>query len=147
MTPAAPRAQLIHIETDRRLGHEWDEWDGRPLPGSGDFSAAPGLFFEFAALTIGVGMAVGAALIFLLGPRLGTLWSMLPRTLWLALGTVAAATWAWFGTLLLSFYGGVLALPECWRSPDATRCPCSSRPGGSSRGGSSASASPARLSR
>src|SRR6266487_1617225 len=112
--PATPRAQLIHIETDRRLGHEWDEWDGRPLPGSGDFSAAPGLFFEFAALTIGIGMAEGAAFIFLLGPRRGTLWAMLPSKLWLALGVVAAATWAWFGTLLLSFYGGVLALPEGW---------------------------------
>src|SRR5437773_491836 len=114
MTADAPRAQLIHIETDRRLGHEWDEWDGRPLPGNGDFSAPPGLFFRFAALTIGIGMAVGAALIFLLGPRLGTLWSMLPRTLWLALGAATAATWLWYGTLLLSFYGGVLALPEGW---------------------------------
>src|SRR5436853_219905 len=54
MTADAPRAQLIHIETDRRLGHEWDEWDGRPLPGNGDFSAPPGLFFRFAALTIGI---------------------------------------------------------------------------------------------
>ena len=27
-----PRAQLIHIDVDRRLGHEWDEWDGKPLP-------------------------------------------------------------------------------------------------------------------
>ena len=26
------RAQLIHIDVDRRLGHEWDEWDGKPLP-------------------------------------------------------------------------------------------------------------------
>src|SRR5437660_841903 len=114
MTADAPRAQLIHIETDRRLGHEWDEWDGRPLPRNGDFSAPPGLFFRFAALTIGIGMAVGAALIFLLGPRLGTLWAMLPRTLWLALGAASAATWLWFGILLLSFYGGVLALPEGW---------------------------------
>src|SRR5256885_8825019 len=107
MTPAAPRAQLIHIETDRRLGHEWDEWDGRPLPGSGDFSAAPGLFFEFAALTIGIGMAVGAALIFLLGARLGTLWSMPPRTLWLALGAGGAAASAGFrAPLPFLFWGG-----------------------------------------
>src|SRR2546425_8108331 len=112
MTADAPRAQLIHIETDRRLGHEWDEWDGRPLPGNGDFSAPPGLFFRFAALTIGIGMAVGAALIFLLGPRLGTLWAMLPRTLWLALGAAAAATWGWVGTPLPFFYRGVLALPQ-----------------------------------
>src|SRR4029077_6090903 len=123
MTADPARAQLIHIETDRRLGHEWDEWDGRPLPGNGDFSAPPGLFFRSAALTIGIGMAVGAALIFLLGPRLGTFWAMLPRTLWLAPGAGAAAaragaasapTWLWFGTLLLSFYGGMLALPEGW---------------------------------
>src|SRR5438105_2845714 len=84
MTADAPRAQLIHIETDRRLGHEWDEWDGRPLPGNGDFSAPPGLFFRFAALTIGIGMALGAALLFLLGPRLGPLWPLLPCPLWLA---------------------------------------------------------------
>src|SRR5258708_5837550 len=85
MTADAPRAQLIHIETDRRLGHEWDEWDGRSLPGNGDFSAPPGLFFRFAALTIGIGMAVGAAVVFLLCPRLGTPWSLPPRTLWPAL--------------------------------------------------------------
>src|SRR3989442_9633736 len=112
MTADAPRAQLIHIETDRRLGHEWDEWDGRPLPGSGDFSAPPGLFFRFAALTIGIGMAVGAALIFLLGPRLGTLWSMLPRTLWLALGVAAAGPWVWVRAPLLFLFGGVLAPPQ-----------------------------------
>src|SRR5213080_2482338 len=79
MTADAPRAQLIHLETDRRLGHEWDEWDGRPLPGNGDFSAPPGLFFRFAAPTIGIGMAVGAALIFLLGPRLGSPWGRRTR--------------------------------------------------------------------
>src|SRR2546423_9517151 len=114
MTSDAPRAQLIHIETDRRLGREWDEWDGRPLPGHGHFSAPRGLCFGFAAVTIGIGMAVGAAFIFLLGPRLGALWSMLPRTLWLALGAASVATWLWFGALLLSSYGGVLALPERW---------------------------------
>src|SRR5207248_918721 len=96
------------------IGQEWDEWDGRPLPENGDFSAPPGLFFRFAALTIGIGMALGAALIFLLGPRLGTLWPLLPRTLWLALGAAATATWLWFGTLVFSFYAGVLALPEGW---------------------------------
>src|SRR2546428_11989289 len=91
MTADAPRAQLIHIETDRRLGHEWDEWDGRPLPRNGDFSAPPGLFFRFAALTIGIGMAVGAAPLFLLGPRLGTPWAMLPPPLWLPPGGAAPA--------------------------------------------------------
>ena len=54
----APRAQLIHIQTDRRLGHEWDEWDGRPLPSGGDFSAPPALFFWFALLTLCAGSAL-----------------------------------------------------------------------------------------
>ncbi|HKW41337.1 MAG TPA: DUF116 domain-containing protein [Gemmatimonadales bacterium] len=113
-TDAAPRAQLIHIETDRRLGHEWDEWDGRPLPANGDFSAPAGLFFRFAALTLGLAMAAVAALIFLLAPRINTVWSGLPRLVWLTLGAAAMASWVWFAVLLLSFYGGVLLLPEGW---------------------------------
>lgn len=114
MTTNAPRAQLIHIETDRRLGHEWDEWDGRPLPHSGDFSAPPGLFFRFGALTIALALAVGAGLIYVLAPRLAGVWAGLPAVLWLALGAGAVASWLWFAVLLLSFYGGVLALPERW---------------------------------
>lgn len=112
MAADAPRAQLVHIETDRRLGHEWDEWDGRPLPGNGDFSARPGVFFRFAALTIVVVIALGAAVIFLFAPRLAAAWSPLPRVLELALGVAAAATWLWFGVLFLSFYGPLLLLPE-----------------------------------
>ena len=103
---AAPaRAQLIRIETDRRLGHEWDEWDGKPLPGHGDFSAPPGLFFRFAALTIAALTAAAAAVLFLLAPRLADLWAGLPRALWLALGAATGLGWLWFGVLLLSFYG------------------------------------------
>jgi|SRR3990172_7943234 len=112
MAPDAPRAQLIHIETDRRLGHEWDEWDGKPLPGNGDFSAPPGLFFRFAALTLLGGIAAAAALIYLLAPRLGALWPALPVVLWVALATAAYACWLWFAVLLLSFYRGVLPLSE-----------------------------------
>src|SRR3970040_548546 len=44
-----PRAQLIHIDVDRRLGHEWDEWDGRPLPNRGDYDSSPTLFFGWSA--------------------------------------------------------------------------------------------------
>lgn len=108
------RAQLIRIETDRRLGHEWDEWDGQPLPGNGDFSAEPGLFFRYAALTIAAGMVVGAAIIFLLSPRLAGLSPSVPRVAWIALGAAAVVTWLWFGVLLLSFYGSVLLLSERW---------------------------------
>jgi hypothetical protein len=111
MPADAPRAQLIHIETDRRLGHEWDEWDGKPLPGDGDFSAPPGLFFRVAALTLVVGCGAAGALIFLLAPRLEALLPALPALLWGTLAVVAGASAVWFALLLLSFYGGVLLLP------------------------------------
>src|SRR6058998_1978685 len=100
---SAPRAQLIHIEVDRRLGHEWDEWNGRPLPGGGDFSAAPGLFFRFAALTIATATGAVALLLYLIGPRLGALWTPLPRILWIGLGALAVLQWFYLGVLAGSF--------------------------------------------
>src|SRR3989442_9516170 len=82
MTSDSPRAQLIHIETDRRLGHEWDEWDGKPLPGNGDFSAPPGVFLRYAGLTLALVAAGAAALIFVLAPRLAAVAAVLPSGLW-----------------------------------------------------------------
>ena len=111
---APVRAQLIRIETDRRLGHEWDEWNGEPLPGDGDFSASPGLFFRFAALTIAALTAVAAAGLFLLAPRLADVSPGLPGALWLALGAATGLGWVWFGVLLLSFYGRGPLLPDAW---------------------------------
>jgi len=109
---SAPRAQLIHIEVDRRLGHEWDEWNGRPLPGGGDFSAAPGLFFRFAALTVATATGAAAVLLYLIGPRLGTLWPPLPRILWSVLGLFAVFQWLYLSVLAASFYSGRNLLPE-----------------------------------
>ncbi|HEV2671087.1 MAG TPA: DUF116 domain-containing protein [Gemmatimonadales bacterium] len=106
------RAQLIHIEVDRRLGHEWDEWDGRPLPRGGDFSAAPGLFFRFAALTVAAGAGAVALLLYLIGPRLGGLWAPLPRILWITLGTLAGLLALHLSVLAASFYSGRNFLPE-----------------------------------
>jgi len=108
----APRAQLIHIEVDRRLGHEWDEWNGRPLPGGGDFSAAPGLFFRYAALTVAVAAAAVAFLLYLIGPRLAVLWAPLSRDLWIALGVLAGLSTLYLSVLAASFYGGRNLLPE-----------------------------------
>ena len=110
--PAPPRAQLIHIETDRRLGHEWDEWDGRPLPNRGDFSAPARLFFGYAALTLVVALGVAAAVLFLLQPRLATLHPLVPRVLWLTLGGAGVVAWAWLAVLAVSFYTGASLLPE-----------------------------------
>lgn len=97
---------------DRRLGHEWDEWNGRPLPRGGDFSAAPGLFFRFAALTIAAATAVVALLLYLIGPRLGTLWSPLPKALWITLLALAGLKTLYLGLLAGSYYGGRNLLPE-----------------------------------
>jgi hypothetical protein len=107
-----PRAQLIHIETDRRLGHEWDEWDGRPLPGGGDFSASPGVFFRYAALTIVLVGAMLGGLLYVLAPRLALLSAALPTGLVWGLGGALALAALWFGMLLLSFYGAGPLLPE-----------------------------------
>ena len=108
----APRAQLIHIETDRRLGHEWDEWDGGPLPNRGDFSAPPGLFFRYAALTLVVLCAAAAGVLFLLSPRLAALAPALPRAAGWALAGAFGLTGLWLTALAASFYGGVALLPE-----------------------------------
>ena len=112
MAADAPRAQLIRIETDRRLGHEWDEWDGRPLPNTGDFSAPPGLFFRYAAVTLGAGLALFAGILYLLGPRLALLHPALPGVLVATIAAAAAAACLWFVLLLLSFYGPTVVLPE-----------------------------------
>ena len=106
------RAQLIHIEVDRRLGHEWDEWNGRPLPRGGDFSAPPGVFFRFGALTVAAAAGLIAFLLYLIGPRLGTLWVPLPRILWGTLGTLTGVTWLYLGVLVGSYYSGRNLLPE-----------------------------------
>lgn len=106
------RAQLIHIETDRRLGHEWDEWDGRPLPGRGDFSAEPVLFFVFGALTIAAAFGVVALALYLLAPRLGGLMPGLPGALWLVLAGAAIVTWLWYGLAVASHAFKVNLLPE-----------------------------------
>src|SRR2546425_3263519 len=112
MTSDSPRAQLIHIETDRRLGHEWDEWDGKPLPGNGDFSAPPGVFLRYAGLTLALVAAGAAALIFVLAPRLAAVAAGLPSGLWLGLARAPALSWLWFALLLPFFYGQVLPLPQ-----------------------------------
>src|SRR2546422_5719156 len=108
----APRAQLIHIETDRRLGHEWDEWDGGPLPNRGDFSAPPGLFFRFAALTLVVLCAAAAGVLFLLSPRLAALAPALPRAAGWALAGAFGLAALWLAALAASFFWGGALLPR-----------------------------------
>jgi hypothetical protein len=94
------------------LGHEWDEWNGRPLPGGGDFSAAPGLFFRFATLTVTVAAVAVAVLLYLVGPRLAALWQPLPKVLWITLAVLAGLKTLYLSLLAASYYGGRNLLPE-----------------------------------
>jgi hypothetical protein len=106
------RAQLIHIDVDRRLGHEWDEWDGRPLPNQGNYDSSPTLFFLWSALAIVLGLGAVAAGLFLFAPRLAGLASWLPRALWTALLLLSLVLAVWWGVLLLSYSSGRALLPE-----------------------------------
>jgi hypothetical protein len=107
-----PRAQLIHIDVDRRLGHEWDEWDGRPLPNQGNYDSPPALFFAWSALTLALVLGVLAFGVYLLAPRLHTLHATVPSLLWSGLLLAGSLAWLWWGVLFLSFHLGRPLLPE-----------------------------------
>ena len=105
---APPRRNdvLVKIETDRRLGHEWDEWDGAPLPNRGDFTTPASRYFLFTAIGLALVHAVAAALVFLLDPRLAALAGPLPRALYIAIAASAALSGAWLGLIGLSYVTG-----------------------------------------
>ena len=107
-----PRAQLIHIDVDRRLGHEWDEWDGRPLPNQGNYDSSPVLFFAWSAVTLALGLGLVALGLYLLTPRLADAHSAAPAVLWSALLITGSVLWAWWAILFLSFELKRPLLPE-----------------------------------
>lgn len=105
------RPQLIRIEVDRRLGHEWDEWDGNPLPNQGNYDSPPGLFFQWSAAGLAAALGVVALGLYLLGPRIGLLLPGVPTFLWIGLGIVSGASWLWWLLILLSYASGWSLLP------------------------------------
>jgi hypothetical protein len=111
-TDTAPRPQLIHIDVDRRLGHEWDEWDGRPLPGQGNYDSPPSLFFAWSAGSIAVATGLVALGLYLLAPRLALLLPALATWCWIGLGVGSAITWLWWLLLLGSGVSRRSLLPE-----------------------------------
>ena len=110
--PENPRAQLIHIDVDRRLGHEWDEWDSRPLPNRGDYDSSPALFFGWSAAALAGFFAAAALGLYLLAPRLALLHPAVPIVLWLVLAVSAILFWVWWAVLFLSYRTGRALLPE-----------------------------------
>lgn len=112
MPGTSSRAQLIHLDVDRRLGHEWDEWDGNPLPNAGNFDSSPALFFGWSAGAVAVALGTAALLLYLLSPRLALLHPTVPTILWAALAVVTAAAWLWYLLLAGSFVLRRPLLPE-----------------------------------
>lgn len=108
---STPRAELIHIEVDRRLGHEWDEWDGQPLPNAGNFDAPAALFLAWTVATMLVAFAILSAVLFLLTPRLALLDPAVPHLLWLGVAIAAVGSIVWWALLASSFFIGVNLLP------------------------------------
>jgi hypothetical protein len=98
-----PRAELIHLEVDRRLGHEWDEWDGAPLPNHGNFDSEPALFFQWVAVALLLLGVATAGAMYLLIPRLAEIHPVLATLTWIGLGVGTALTLSWWGMLGLSF--------------------------------------------
>jgi hypothetical protein len=105
------RPQLIRIEVDRRLGHEWDEWDGRPLPNQGNYDSPPRLFFQWSAAGLASALGVVALGFYLLAPRIGLLVPGLPAYLWIALGVVSGVAWLWWVLILVSYATETSLLP------------------------------------
>lgn len=106
------RAQLIHIDVDRRLGHEWDEWDGKPLPNSGNYDSPPALFFGWSAAAIAAFFGLISLGLYLLAPRLALLSASVPTVAWIGLGVISGVTWLWWGAMLLSYGLRRPLLPE-----------------------------------
>jgi uncharacterized protein len=107
-----PRAQLIHIDVDRRLGHEWDEWDGRPLPNQGNYDSSPALFFAWSAITLAAALGLLALVLFLLAPRIRGIHHSAPALLWSGLLIAGSLLWAWWAVLFFSYQSGRPLLPE-----------------------------------
>jgi len=94
---AGSEGLLLQIDSDRRLGHEWEDWDGSRLPGNGVFDASEGIFFRLAAIWGTAWIVVLGSLLWLVEPRLAALWPMAGR--YLAAG-VGGAWLLWIVWLL-----------------------------------------------
>ncbi len=100
---------LLQIRSDRRLGHEWDEWDGEPLPDNGVFTGKESLFFQLVTGFIAVTTLVAVGSIWLVGPRLATIWPQLGD--WL---TSTVLAWAVLSLLWLAAVAGVISTGRNW---------------------------------
>ena len=103
--------QLLQLRSDRRLGHEWDDWDGEPIENGGVFNEGSGTFFRLAIIGGVAAVVLTALFLWLVTPRLALLWSALPTVLWLGLAGVAAFYSLWLGYLAFALRSGRNTLP------------------------------------
>lgn len=102
---------LLQLRSDRRLGHEWDDWDGEPLANQGVFSETSRLFFQLALL-LWLGIAVSAsAILWLVVPRLSRIWEPLPLIAGGAILLGALAFLGWLAAVRAALRSGRNPLP------------------------------------
>jgi uncharacterized protein len=98
--PATRRdPNLLQLRSDRRLGHEWDDWDGDPLPDGGEFRGSEAVFFGLAMAAVGLGGIAAGGVVWLLAPRLSEAWPALPGLLAAGLAVAALLAMAWLAAL------------------------------------------------
>jgi hypothetical protein len=113
-SPVSPRdtGPLIRIETDRRLGHEWDEWDGTPLPNAGDFTTSASRYFLFTGIGLVMVAVIAATGVFLLSPRLALLADWIPLALYATIAAFITLGLVWLALIGASYTTGRRLLPE-----------------------------------
>ncbi len=104
--------QLLQLRSDRRLGHEWDDWDGNPLPDDGVFQEGADLFFRLAAALGMLIVSLALVVLWLVAPRLATLWVPLPVVIAWALGGALLLYGLWLAVIAWTLRTGRNPLPE-----------------------------------
>lgn len=112
MATPSVRPELIHLDVDRRLGHEWDEWDGNPLPNGGNYDTRPRVFFFWSLAWILALTLVSAILLFILAPRLASLHPAIPSVLAWTIGITSGVVLLWWAMIALSYALRSNLLPE-----------------------------------
>ncbi len=112
LEPSRPTGVLIKLDTDRRLGHEWDEWDGAPLANGGDFRTTATRYFVFTAIGLFLALGVAALAVLLLAPRLAQLAPWLPMVLYATIAALGVIAAIWLGIIGISYATGRALLPE-----------------------------------
>ena len=107
-----PTGVLIKLDTDRRLGHEWDEWDGSPLANGGDFRTTATRYFLFTAVGLALALGVAALLVLLLAPRLALIAPWVPTVLYIGIAIVGGVAAVWLGLIGIAYATGKALLPE-----------------------------------